>query len=109
MKCKLCGKSHSKDNPHYEVVDKLSDKGFPTHDKKYKIAHNAANRAEIKKYGRKAFSDVGIVDRHLGHHELAGKNTKTGKIEVSKKVPKKMREEVAYHEEVENKILRKKK
>jgi len=47
--------------------------------------------------------------KKAGNHELIGKNTKSGKIEVEKKVPKALREEVAFHEKIENKILWRKK
>jgi hypothetical protein len=109
MKCKLCGKSHEKGTPHWQTISKLTDKGFPLNTRGYKEAHREANKAEKKKFGKKAFNEMKKVDSKLHSHELAGKNSKTGKIEVSKKVPSKYRKEVAYHEEVENKILRKKK
>lgn len=105
-KCKQCGKEHGPDHPH--ILSKLTDRGFPTHSKRYDYAHKEANKAEKKKYP-KGYEDLKQLDRGLSDkHELIGKNTKAGKIEVSKKVPKKYRDEVAYHEKVENKILRKK-
>lgn len=107
MKCKTCGKNHARNDPH--IKEKLTDEGFPTHSPRYKSAHRDANRAEKKKFGKKAFKELEKIDRKLSKHELAGKNLKSGKIEVSKKVPKKFRKEVVFHEEVENKILRKKK
>lgn len=48
------------------------------------------------------------VDAKLKLNELSGKSTRLGKVIVSYKVPKKLRSEVAYHEKVENKELRKK-
>ena len=110
MKCKICGKTHEKqDHPHYRLVSDLHDTGFPTHNNLYSTAHAKANRAEKAKFGAAAFDAMMKVDAGLKKHELAGKNLKSGKIEVSKKVPKKYRAEVALHEEVENKALRKKK
>ena len=109
MKCKQCGKNHPIGTPHpLHLVEKLSDKGFPTHAKKYKEAHEQADKLEKKKFP-KGYQEMKKKDLTLNKHELAGKNTKNGKLEVSKKVPPKLRKEVAYHEEVENKILRKKK
>lgn len=108
MKCKHCGKGHSTAT-HYKVTSKLTDKGFPTHPKKsYQKSHEAANRAEKKKYP-KGYEEMKKIDSRLGKHELVGKNTKSGKIEVSKKVPAKLRSEVAYHEKVESENLRRKK
>jgi hypothetical protein len=109
MKCEFCGKHHDKARPHYTSANRISDKGFPTHSKKYNEAHKEANKEEKQKFGEKAFKEMEKIDSKLEKHELAGKNTRTGKIEVSYKVPKKFREQVAYHEKVENKILRKKK
>jgi hypothetical protein len=110
MKCKICGRSHEKsDHPHYRLVSDLHDSGYPTHSRKYHSAHAKANAAEKASFGDASFRAMNKVDAGLKKHELAGKNTKTGKIEVSKKVPKKYRDEVALHEEVESKALRKKK
>ncbi len=92
----------------YKVVKKLSDKGFPTHSKRYPHAHEDADKAE-KKANPKAYKQVNKLERKIGKHELLGKNTKSGKIEVSKKVPKKDRANVALHEYRENKMIRKKK
>ena len=106
MKCKTCGKNHHTD---YHLTNKLTDKGFPTHEKNYKTAHAKANYAEKQNFGDKNFKRLGKIERSIKKHELLGKNTKSGKIEVSKKVPTKYREEVAYHEKIENKNLKKEK
>ena len=106
MACKKCGGKHDTEE-HFKVVEKLNDKGFPVHDKRYKSAHAGANRAEKAKFP-KGYEEMKKIDRKEGRHELVGKNSKSGKIEVEKKVPKRLREEVAYHEETENKTLRKK-
>lgn len=103
--CKICGIKHPENQLH--VVSKLSDKGFPVHSKNYKSAHEQANKKEKEKFP-KGYEKLKKLDENLSKHELAGKNTKTGKIEVSKKVPKSLRKEVAFHEKTENKILRKK-
>ncbi len=110
MKCKICGASHEKStHPHYKLVDSLNDKGFPRDKNDYLEAHKMANKKEKSAYGKRPFKQLERIDDKLSKHELAGKNLKTGKLEVSKRVPKKLRSEVAYHEEVENKILRKRK
>jgi hypothetical protein len=111
MHCKQCGKNHEANHPHFKLVKKLNDKGFPEHPSKakYEKAHRIANRKEKEKYGAKSFGELNKLDRGLGKHELSGKNTKSGKIEVSEKVKPKLRREVAYHEQVENRALRKKK
>lgn len=107
-KCKCKGKKHE-DNCSYKSIPILEDSGFPTHSRKYKSAHKEANREEKDKFGAKQYHELDKLDRKLPKHELSGKNTKSGKIEVSEKVPKNLRNEVAYHEKVENKQLRKKK
>lgn len=110
VKCKICGVTHEKStHPHYKLVAELSDTGFPTHSKRYPKAHERASKAERQAYGKKQFEELGNVDRGMKKHQLAGKNLKSGKLEVSKQIPSKMRPEVAYHESVESKILRGKK
>jgi hypothetical protein len=107
-KCSKCGKEHSPRHPC--LKSKLTDKGFPEHPNKkaYLSAHEQADKAEKKKFGEKNYVAMQKVDSKLPRNELSGKNTRSGKIEVSRKVPPKYRSEVAYHEKVENKILRKK-
>jgi len=109
-KCEKCDDYHKSGHPHFGVVKKLSEKGFPVHEKKYATAHAKANAAEKKKFGKKAFKELAKLDEKAGHkHKLIGKNLKSGKLEVSKSVPKRFRDEVAYHEKVENDILTAKK
>lgn len=107
MKCKTCGKDH---HESYHVKDRIKDKGYPTNQgRKYQSAHEAANKAEKDRFP-KGFKELKNIDISLGKkHELAGKNTKSGKIEVSKKVPAKLRPEVAMNEKTESKILKRKK
>ena len=108
-KCPKCSRMHDADHAHFKQVSKLTDSGFPTHSGQYREAHREANRAEKKKFGEKSFDALEKIAKKAGSHELIGKNTKSGKIEVEKKVPKALREEVAFHEKIENKILRRKK
>jgi hypothetical protein len=105
MPCAKCGMNHTE---KYHVKNKLTDKGFPTHDKGYKSAHEEVTKKEKAKFPSKDYKKLKAMDESLPSHELIGKNTKRGEIEVSKKVPSKLRNEVAFHERVENKILRKK-
>ena len=71
----------------YKVVKELKAKGWPTATRRYAEAHEAADKAEKAKYG-KSYERMKKVDASLKKGELAGKNTKSGKIEVSSKVPK---------------------
>lgn len=92
----------------YELKDKLTTKGFPYQEPGYRTAHEEASKAEKKKFGKKSYNKLKKMDEEFPVGELIGKNLKSGKIEVSRKVPKPLRQEVAYHETVENKILLKK-
>ena len=105
MSCRHCGNSHSE---KYHLENKLDDKGFPQNQKRYASAHEQADKVEKKKYP-KGYEKLKKIDRKLGKNELIGKNTKSGKIEVSKKAPRNLRPEIATHERTENRILRKKK
>lgn len=91
----------------YKVVRSLKARGWPTVNKSYHYAHELADKAEKKKY-RKSYERMKQVDAKLKKGELAGKNTRSGKIKVSAKVPAKYRQEVAYHERKEYKILSRK-
>jgi len=108
-KCKRCNEYHSSDHPHFKLVSKLSEKGFPVDAKGYSSAHEKANKEEKGQFGERQFSQLEPLVKRAGRsHTLIGKNLPTGLVEVSKKVPGKYRNEVAFHEEVENHILRKK-
>ena len=108
MTCAVChSKAHSTKG-HFSLKEKIEDKGFPTHPKdKYERAHHLANKMEKAKYP-KGYEELKKQERTLGKNELLGKNLKNGKVEVSEKVSPKRRAEVAYHERVESKALRKK-
>lgn len=103
--CKHCGGIHPST---YHTEKYIKDEGFPTHDKKYASSHEAADKAEKKKYP-KGYEKLKKLVRKTPKGELLGKNTKSGKVDVSKRVPTKLRGEVAFHEKVESKNLRKKK
>jgi hypothetical protein len=85
----------------YIVVNDLrKSKNWPTDSKYFKTAHNLANKAEKSKYG-KGYEKMKGIDAKLQKNEIAGHNTKSGEIKISKKVPKGFRKEVAYHEQKE--------
>ena len=100
--CSKCGKNHS---VAFHLEQHLNDKGFPVHAKGYKSAHEHANKVE-KKQDPKAYARMHNVDKKLKKHELAGKNTKSGEILISKKVPKDDRKNTVTHEVAENIRLR---
>jgi len=108
-KCKECNEYHPANHPHFKVVSKLNPSGFPLNQKGYAAAHEQANKAEEAKFGRRRFEALEPEVKKAGRqHTLIGKNLSSGIIEVAKEVPPKFRNEVAYHEETENHILRRK-
>lgn len=95
--------------PKYTLKKKILNKGFPTHDPEYKTAHEEASKKEKANFPKKDYKQLEHLDESIPYGELIGKNTRRKKIYVSKKVPKKLRPEVAFHEKAENEILLKKK
>ncbi|CAB4133934.1 hypothetical protein UFOVP265_21 [uncultured Caudovirales phage] len=89
----------------YKVVKEIKRKGFPTSSKYYKSSHSEADIEEKKKYP-KGYVKLKKIDAKIPKGELIGKNTKSGKIEVSKRAPKKLRKEIAYHEKIESKNIK---
>lgn len=85
----------------YTVKPSLKKSGFPTSSPHYQAAHRIADKAEKAKYPQ-GYEQMKKVDARLPKGELAGKNLKNGKIEVSEKVPAKFRAEVALHERTES-------
>lgn len=104
MKKCSCGKSHDSDHPHFTTKRFLEEKGSQVTKKGYKTAHEEADKKEKAKYP-KTYEDLKQQVRKIPKGQLLGKVEK-GKIEVSKKVPKSEREEVAYHESIEKKRLK---
>lgn len=97
-----------------KIVKRIKKAGWPVYtksgkliSKKWKKAHEAANRAALKKFGSKTAKAVNKIK--IPNNELLGSHTRGGKIIISKRVPKKLRPAIAYHERVENKIMTKKK
>lgn len=78
---------------------------FPQNSQKFQEANKFASKLEKKKYPQ-GFKELAGVDRKLPSGEILGHITKKGDISTSKKVPKHLRGEVAFHENVErNRIL----
>jgi len=84
--------------------NKLSDHGFPYHNKNYHEAHAEADKAEKKKFP-KGYQHLKKLEKTLKKHELMGTNKRNGKIEVEKRF-KKYASEIGYHEKVESKALK---
>jgi hypothetical protein len=84
----------------YSTVDKILWEKYPMGSRRYHDAHRDANREEKKEYP-KGYQQMKKVDDELPDDEYSGTHNRKGKIEVSKKVPPKDREEVALHEFVE--------
>lgn len=99
-----------------KLVNKISNKGYPVHDKKYQSSHRYADKVE-KKADPKAYKEINKMDRKLKPNELAGKHTKSGKIEINRKYTKnhdgisgkRIERNLALHERVEDKKQRIKK
>jgi hypothetical protein len=87
----------------YKVVKSIPETGYPTSAPSYHDAHMDANDAEKRVYGKKAFKKTLATDKKLLPHEQAATHTKSGRIKISNKIPKKERPEYALHEYVEYK------
>lgn len=88
-----------------KIVKKIKEKGFPTSSPYYEEAHAEGDNAEKRKYP-KAYKQMKKIDTKLAKNELSGKNTKSGKIIISSKVPKKDRKDVELHERTESKAIK---
>lgn len=69
-----------------------------TQSKEYKTAHEFANSEEKKKYNKSYKKLNKWIEKNAGPNEYIGMNYKSGRKEVEKKVPKKFKKEVMYHE-----------
>lgn len=83
----------------------VSRKGFPEDSHYYKNAHSEADKAEKKAFP-KGYQALKKLDNKVPEGKMIGHNSKSGKISVSDKVPKKYRTEVALHERVESKAIK---
>lgn len=85
-----------------KLLNKIPIKGYPRTSKCYKQAHQRANIAEIKKYGKQHFNKLNkLIKTILPINELAGKHTKQGIIQLSNKIPKRYRNQIKFHELIE--------
>jgi hypothetical protein len=89
----------------YTLKKSIKRSGFPTTNSKYREAHSEASNSEKSKYP-KGYAKLKKMDAQTPSGQLLGKNTKSGKIYVSSKVPKALRQEVAYHEKMESKAIK---
>lgn len=90
-----------------KFVNKLTDKGFPTHSKFYRESHSQADNAE-RKANPKMYHAAGKAEKKLGKHELMGKNFLNKKeVDIEKKF-KKFAPTIERHEVTENKAIRRK-
>lgn len=96
----------------WEIIGRISDHDYPRNSKKYPRAHRKASQLEKLKFGAPQFKALNtFINKHIPRGELAGDNTKSGRIWVSGRIPVKFRNyrfrpEIAFHEKVERKILR---
>ncbi len=94
------------------VVKNIKRAGWPVFTKsghisqKWKKAHPAANKAAREKFGSNVAKAINRIK--VPSNELLGSHTRRGKITVSKRVPKKLRKAIAYHEKVEHRLMTKK-
>lgn len=84
----------------FKVVKKISRKGYPENTKKYPEAHSEASAQEKKKFP-KGYQKLKKLDKKIPQGEMIGGHTRSGKVTISKKVPKAQRKEVVYHEHKE--------
>lgn len=83
-----------------KLVKKITRKHDPYKNKIVRESHRIADKLEKAKYPH-GYNTLKRIGNNLGKHELLGEHTRTGAVEISAKVPKKLRREVAYHERIE--------
>lgn len=84
---------------------KAQKKEFPQDSEKFNAANRYASKLEKKKYP-KGYEKLDKIDKKLPSGEILGHINKIGNITISNKVPKRLRGEVSYHENIErSKIL----
>ena len=90
-----------------KYVNKLTDKGFPTHSKFYRESHAAADNAE-RRANPKMYHAAAKAEKKLGKHELMGKNFINKRVVEIEKKFKKLTPTIERHEVTENKSIRRK-
>jgi hypothetical protein len=83
-----------------KIVKKIKEKGYPVNSKEYKEAHAEADQQEKKRYA-KGYLRLKKIEKKMSPNTLMGTHTKKGEKKIAKIVPKSLRKEVAYHEDVE--------
>lgn len=81
-------------------VKKLTDKGYPVHNRKYRSAHADADKAE-KKANPKMYKAENKAEHKLKKHELMATHDKRGDIKIEKKF-KRFTPTLKIHESVEH-------
>lgn len=89
-----------------KIVKKLSDKGSLVGKHGYATANSDADTAEKRRYP-KGYAKLKRAEKHLGKHEVMGK-LKGDKVLVEKRFAPEAKE-IAYHDAIERKALRRKK
>ena len=90
-----------------KLVNDITRKKDPYKNKVTLSAHKKADIAEKKKFPS-GYKSLKKNDQKLKKHEFIGENSaKDNTIEISKKLPKKYRKEVIFHEKIELKNKRK--
>lgn len=95
----------------FKTVNNIKEKGYPTSSKYYKEAHEEADVNEKKK-APKEYKQLKKIEKKMKPHTLMGTHSKSGKVTISKVVPKRLRNHVAVNHEIpelkaENRLKRK--
>lgn len=97
----------------YIVKKRIKDTGWPVHtksghvSKRWEKAHPAANKAAKRKFGSKAAKEIATIVKRTPKGELLGKHTRSGKIIISSRVPKRLRPAIVLHERTEHRLMSK--
>ena len=92
-----------------KIVKRLSDRGSLIGKPGYATANSEADTAEKRRYP-KGYAKLKKAEKTLGKHEVMGKLTGKGRrtVAVEKRFAPEAKE-IAYHDKVEKKALRRKK
>lgn len=90
----------------YKLSDYIKDNKYPRTSKNYSKCHSTANTYEKLKFGNKRFKELNkIINSDIPKGSLAGSHNKHGTIIISTSIPKKFRDQIAYHEYIEHKCM----
>jgi len=88
------------------TVKKIVKKGWPTSSKHYPYAHRVSSKLEKKHVGSKKYKAFNKwIAKHIPKGQLAGKTTRSGRVEEVSAVPKRFRWELRFHEKTEYGLL----